>query len=194
MAYSLRNESRKANDVLGQGRKFRDPQGQAGNVVGGGDWAWSKNGETVENGGECGKVEAARPIQGSGCPTVSAGFCLWNPQPGVTESFRFSNKVKFPAPVLEKLLCGPHPDTSSGSLVCDPGLAEHMHRAKAEAGAPARVGDSRDLVRQREEVSRVCEWASGRPCGTNHSRLHAPTRLSAPQVPAADGQGEPRRK
>ena len=38
---------------------------------------------------------------------VSAGFCLWNPQPGVTKSFRFSNKVKFPAPVLKKLLCGP---------------------------------------------------------------------------------------
>ena len=33
VAYSLRNESRKASDVLGQGRKFRDPQGQAGNVV-----------------------------------------------------------------------------------------------------------------------------------------------------------------
>lgn len=125
---------------------------------------------------------------------VSAGFFLWNPQPSVTESFRFSNIVKFLAPVLEKLLCGPHPDRSSGSPVCDSGLAEHMHWAKAEAGAPTRVGGSRDLVRQREEVSRVCEWASGRPCGTAHSCLHAPTRFSAPQVPTADGQGEPRRK
>ena len=148
----------------------------------------------IENGGEFGKVETACPIRRSGCPTVSAGFCLWNPQPGVTESFRFSNKVKFPAPVLEKLLCGPHPDTPSGSLVCDSGLPEHMHRAKAEAGPPTRVGGSRDLVCQHEEVSQVCEWASGRPCGTAHSCLHAPTRFSAPQVPTADGQGEPRRK
>ena len=60
VACSLRNESQKANGA-GAGQQIQR-LAWAGRKRGGGDWAWSKSGEMIENGGECGKLEAACPI------------------------------------------------------------------------------------------------------------------------------------
>ena len=56
----MRNESQKANGA-GAGQQIQR-LAWAGRKCGGGDWAWSKSGEMIENGGECGKLEAACPI------------------------------------------------------------------------------------------------------------------------------------
>ena len=58
----MRNEFRKASDA-GAGQQIQR-LARAGRKCGGGDWAWSKNGETIGSGGECGEPEAARPLQG----------------------------------------------------------------------------------------------------------------------------------